>query len=194
MNKKIIIISILSVFILILLPSINAVEFNLINDNNKNIINNFSNDNSNTFEKYLNSKENDLNLKINDIIASPQFFAIPYAILTFIILCVIFGIIGVFGTTIAFIINIIFGLMTGVFGAIWGIFSLFVKVIVAIMNGTVSTISEIISIISNFTALFMEIITEKFANIKEFAIMLIGLTIDILRLIYDTIFPNAYIN
>jgi len=181
MNKKIIIISILSVFI-------------LINENNNKIIENLINSDSNSFKDYLNSKDDISVININDIISSPQCFAIPYAILTFLILIVIFGIIGVFGTAIAFIINLMIGLITSIFGGFIGILSLFVKVIVAIMNGTVNTISEIISIISNFTAIFKEIITEKFTNMKEFAIMLIGLTIEILRLIYDTIFPNASFN
>ena len=163
-------------------------------NNNKNIIENLIINNSNTINNYLNNGENNLNNKINDITASPQFFAIPYAILTFIILCIVFGIIGVFGTAIAFIINLLIGFVTSVFGTIMGVISLFVKVIVAIMNGTVSTIVEIFSIISTFTAIFIEIIKEKFVNIREFTIMLIGMTIDILKLIYDTIFPNQFVN
>jgi len=185
MKKKIITISLLLVLILILLPSINAIELNLMKNNNKNIIENLIINNSNTINNYLNNGKNNLNNKINDITASPQFFAIPYAILTFLILCIVFGIIGVFGTAIAFIINLLIGFVTSVFGTIIGVISLFVKVIVAIMNGTVSTIVEIFSIISTFTAIFIEIIKEKFVNIREFTIMLIGMTIDILKLIYD---------
>jgi hypothetical protein len=193
MKKKLIIFSLLSVLILILIPSINAVEYNLINNNNKSIIKNLIIDESNSLEKYINLLNNDLNIKIDEIISSPQCFAIPYAILTFILLCLIFGIIGIFGTTIAFIMNIIIGMIASVFGAFFGIISLIYKIVVAIMNGTVSTISEIINIISTFTAIFINIIKQKFVNIKAFIILLIGLTIDILKIIYDTLFPNPNI-
>ena len=190
MKMKIIFLSILSVLILTLLPSINAIELNLIKENNNEIVKEFLTSDLNIIKKYINIEEDE----INDIISSPLCFAIPYAILTFLILCVVFGIIGVFGTAIAFIVNILIGMVTSIFGAFIGILSLFFRVIVTIMNGAISTITEIFSIISTFTAILVELIKEKFINLREFIILLIGLTIDILKLIYDTIFPNTIIN
>jgi hypothetical protein len=185
MNKKIIIGSLLSIFILLLLPSIPAVQYKEINESYKsNLVELIKDQYNQILDKRINNNDNIL----------PTLFAIPYAILTFIILCIIFGIIGTFGTFFAFIINIIIGSITGTLGIIWTIFKLIVNIILTIMNGTITTIGEIFGLISLWFSLIFNAISNKVSSIKGFIVLLIGLVIDILKLIYDTIFPNQIIN
>ena len=116
MIKKIVIGCLLSVFVLMMLPSIPALEFNIVKDvNEERIYDELQNmDIKELIKKIKNIDIDELKGKLSDNPALPQCFAIPYAIIALVILCVIFGVLGAIGVTVGLILSVIISLIVGV--------------------------------------------------------------------------------
>ncbi len=163
MKKKIIFGSLLAVFLMMMLPSVPAVEYNTAVEANE----------SRILDELQNIDLEELKVKIQSIDiksfkeelkndpALPQCFAIPYAIIALIILCVIFGVLGAIGAIVALII----------------------KIVIALITGSIVIIGKIASLV-------LGIIVTMMGKLSNLFVVTIGVILDILRLIYDAIFPG----
>ena len=185
MKSKIIFGSLLAVFLMMMLPSVPAVEYNTAVEANELLI---LDELQNIDLKELKIKIQNIDIKsikeeLKDNPALPQCFAIPYAIIALIILCLIFGVLGAIGVTVGLILSVIISLLVGILGAIGAIVGLIIKIVIALITDSIAIISKIASLILNF------VITMK-DKLSNLFIVTIGVILDILRLIYDAIFPG----
>ena len=185
MKRKIIFGSLLAVFLMMMLPSVPAVEYNTTVEANE----------SRILDELRNIDLEELKVKIQSIDiksfkeglkddpAIPQCFAIAYAIIALVILCVIFGVLGAIGVTVGLILSVIISLIVGVLGAIGAIVALIIKIVIALITGSIVIIGKIASLILSIIVTMMDKLSNLF-------VVTIGVILDILRLIYDAIFPG----
>ena len=226
MIKKIIFWCMLSTFILLMIPSISAIEYNNVIDENKlNIINvietldfedfidELRNINkkqlSNDFLNGIKNVINGLNTKFLNDPEQPLFFPILgiifYGLIAIIILSVLFSIFSSIFTVIKLILGLVIGTFTGFFGSIWNlvigganiviiILTFIVDVISAIINGSIGILANIGSFIVTILVNLNNFISRIANQMWEKYVTILGLILDILKLIYDTIFnPDSVI-
>ena len=220
MKKKIIIGCMLSTFIILMIPSISAIEYNNVVDEYKtniliefksmdfeNFINKFNNINkkqlTNDFFMGFKNLINGFNEKLFNDPEQPLFFPILgivfYGLIAIIILSILFSIFNSIFTVIKLILGAIIGTITGVLGSVWNIvvgaanivviiLTLIVDVIVAIINGSIGTIANIGKFIVGILVNLYNFISTITNQMWEKYIIILGLILDILKMIYDTIF------
>ena len=226
MIKKIIFGCMLSTFILLMIPSISAIEYNNVIDENKlNIINEIETLNfkdfidmlrninkkqlSNNFFNGIKNEINGLNIKFLNDPEQPLFFPILgiifYGLIAIIILSVLFSIFNSIFTVIKLILGLIIGTFTGFLGSIWNlvigganiviiILTFIVDVISAIINGSIGILANIGSFIVTILVNLNNFISRIANQMWEKYVTILGLILDILKLIYDTIFnPGSII-
>lgn len=224
MEKKIIIGSIISTFIILMIPSISAIEYtNVVDESKSNFYSQLGlNDLKDIPDKFSNNKGKEFisnflmifkdiigkyNNDFSDDLEQPLFFPILgivfYGLIAIIILSVLFSIFNSIFTIIKLILGVIIGTITGFFGSIWNvvvgaaniiiiILSFIVNVIIAIINGTLTTIANIglfiVSILVNISNFISKIANQMWDKY----VLILGLILDILKIIYDTIFNPVY--
>ena len=185
MKKKIIFGSLLAVFLMMMLPSVPAVEYNTTVEANESRI---LDELQNIDLEELKAKIQSIDIKgfkeeLNNDPALPRCFAIPYAIIALVILCVIFGVLGAIGVTVGLILSVIISLIVGVLGAIGSIVVLIIKIVIALITGSIVFIGKILNLIRS-------IILTIIGKLSNFFVVAIGVILDILLLIYNAIFPG----
>jgi len=185
MKSKIIFGSLLAVFLMMMLPSVPAVEYNTtVEANESRILNELRN--VDLEELKLNIQNIDIKSfkeELKDDPTLPQCFAIPYAIIALVILCVIFGVLGAIGVTVGLILSVIISIIVGVLGAIGAIVVLIIRIVIALISGSIVIIGRIVGLI-------LSIIVTIMGKLSNLFVVTIGVILDILRLIYDAIFPG----
>lgn len=226
MKKKIIFGSMLTTFIILMIPSISAIEYDNIVDENKinfytkfesidlnNILDKLKNTNDKPFidDIFITFKNliNGLNNQLFDDPEQPLFFPILgivfYGLIAIIILSVLFSIFNSIFTIVKLILGVIIGSITGVLSSIWTVvvgaaniviilLTFIVEVITAIINGSLGTIANIGKIIVNILVNIYNFISNVANQMWEKYVIILGLILDVLKLIYDTIFnPGSII-
>jgi hypothetical protein len=234
MIKKIIFGCMLSTFILLMIPTISAIEYNNVIDENKlNIINeietlDFEDFIALDFEDFIdelrniNKKQlsndflngiknviNDLNTKFLNDPEQPLIFPILgiifYGLIAIIILSVLFSIFSSTFTVIKLILGLIIGTFTGFLGSIWNlviigadivntVLILIVTIIISIISGSFEILADIGSFIVTILDNLNNFISRIANQMWEKYVTILGLILDILKLIYNTIFnPGSII-
>ena len=201
----------LSTFILLMIPSISAIEYNNVIDKNKlNIIDEIE---TLDFEDFIDELRN-INKKqlSNDFLNDPEqplFFPILgiifYGLIAIIILSVLFSIFSSIFKVIKLILGLIIGTFTGFLSSIWNlvigganiviiVLTFIVDVISAIINGSIGILANIGSFIVTILVNLNNFISRIANQMWEKYVTILGLILDILKLIYDTIFnPDSVI-
>ena len=177
MKRKIIFGSLLAVFLMMMLPSVPAVEYNTTVEANESRI-----------LDELKVKIQSIDIKsfkeeLKDDPALPQCFAIAYAIIALVIIFVILGVLGAIGGIVGLILSVIISIIVGVLGAIGAIVVLIIRIVIALITGSIVIIGRIVSLI-------LSIIVTLMGKLSNLFVVTIGVILDILRLIYDAIFPG----
>ena len=189
MKRKIIFGSLLAVFLMMMLPSVPAVEYNTaVEANETRILDELQNINLEELKVKIQSIDiKSFKEELKDDPALPQCFAIPYAIIALVILCIIFGVLGALVVTVGLILSVIISIIVGVLGAIGAIVgaivALIIKIVIALITGSIVIIGKVVSLI-------LSILVTMMGKLFNLFVVTIGVILDILRLIYDAIFPG----
>ena len=185
MEKKVIFGSLLAVFLMMMLPSVPAVEYNTTVEANESLI---LNELRHIDLEELKVKIQNIDIKsfkeeLKDDPTLPQCFAIAYTIIALVILVVIFGVLGAIGVTVGLILSVIISIIVGVLGAIGAIVVLIIRIVIALISGSIVIIGKVVGLI-------LSIIVTIMGKLSNLFVVTIGVILDILRLIYDAIFPG----
>ena len=221
MNNRIILGTILAIFLMLTVPAVPAVEFNMVKETcESSLLNDLKKGDVKGLKDVLLSVDfsrlkkvikdvgakdevSKLKEQLTDDPAQPLCFPILgivfYGIILLIILSIIFGIINTIATFIKLIIGAIVATIVGIVGTIveivLSIVNVFIllltfifKTIVFLFDGTINTIGKIFNLFINIFGIILDIISSIARNLRNALGIFVGLMLDILKLIHDTIF------